>query len=131
MRAVKASGNASTEMRMITILRANAITGWRRRQSLPGKPDFTFRKERVALFVDGCFWHGCPRCHRAPRERADYWAGKVAGNRRRDRRVAEALREAGWRVMRVWEHALASEPAIVARLNRMLAANGRERMKEG
>lgn len=131
MRAVKGRGNASTELRMVAILRANAISGWRRHQSLPGKPDFAFLKEHVAVFVDGCFWHGCPKCHRAPRARADYWAGKIAGNRRRDRRVAAALRALGWKVMRVWEHALANKPAIVARLSKMLAANGRERTKGG
>lgn len=121
MRAVKARGNATTELKMVAILRGNSITGWRRHQPLLGHPDFVFRAERVVVFVDGCFWHGCPKCYRAPKDRAEYWAKKVTGNRRRDRRVSATLRVAGWRVLRVWEHAMKRERVVASRLRRALA----------
>ena len=70
------------------------------------RPDFVFRKERVAVFVDGCFWHGCPKHATWPANRAAWWRAKIEGNRSRDRRVNRALRRAGWRVVRVWEHQL-------------------------
>lgn len=66
MAAVRSTGNRTTELRLASILRANGITGWRRHQPLPGKPDFVFRRERLAVFADGCFWHGCPRHLRMP-----------------------------------------------------------------
>jgi DNA mismatch endonuclease, patch repair protein len=71
------------------------------------RPDFVFRTERLAVFVDGCFWHGCPRHVTWPRQNAAFWRRKIEGNRARDRRVDRALRAAGWRVLRIWEHALA------------------------
>ena len=121
MRAVKSCGNETTELKMVTILRGNSITGWRRHQPLPGHPDFVFRAERVAVFVDGCFWHGCPKCYRAPKDRAEYWAKKVAENRRRDRCVSATLRIAGWRVIRFWEHEMKRERVVASRLCRALA----------
>lgn len=105
---------------MVTILRANAISGWRRHPPLPGRPDFVFRAQRVALFIDGCFWHGCPKCYRAPKDRAAYWSRKVDGNRKRDRHASAQLRASGWRVMRIWEHDLKRERGVAERLCRML-----------
>ena len=107
MAAIRGSGNAATELRMMALLRAHRITGWRRGQRVFGKPDFVFRCERVAVFVDGCFWHGCPRHATQPQTRAAYWAAKFARNQARDREVTRTLRRAGWTVLRVWECALA------------------------
>ncbi len=101
--AVRSTGNRSTELRMAGILRKLGLSGWRRHQPLPGRPDFAWRRERVALFVDGCFWHGCPRCYSAPKHNGSFWARKLAENTARDRRVNAELRRAGWRVIRVWE----------------------------
>ena len=120
MRAVKGRNNASTELRMVRILKSKAITGWRRHQSLPGRPDFAFRAKRVALFVDGCFWHGCPRCYRAPKSRASYWSQKVEANRKRDKRANAQLRAAGWKVIRVWEHDMSRSHSVASRIGRML-----------
>lgn len=105
MSAIRGSGNKDTELRMITLLRAHGITGWRRNARILGKPDFVFRRERVALFVDGCFWHGCPKPKHAPlpKTRTEWWAAKFARNKARDREVTCALRKRGWRVLRVWE----------------------------
>lgn len=106
MALVRSTGNASTEQRLIGLFRAHGITGWRRGARLPGKPDFVFRSEKVAVFVDGCFWHGCPRHGHTPSSRLEYWAPKLARNAKRDRSVARELRARGWTVLRVWECAL-------------------------
>lgn len=68
------------------------------------RSDLVFTRARVAIFVDGCFWHGCPVHHTVAKRNADYWAAKVAGNRARDERVTALLTEAGWTVLRFWEH---------------------------
>jgi DNA mismatch endonuclease (patch repair protein) len=120
MRAVKSRGNLSTEMKMAKILRANSIKGWNRHLPLFGRPDFAFRRERVALFVDGCFWHGCPRCYRAPVDRSDYWSAKVQRNRRRDKLVNATLAATGWHVVRVWEHSLKQEKVVAGKVKRAL-----------
>jgi DNA mismatch endonuclease, patch repair protein len=66
MSHIRSHGNKDTELRLMQIFRAARNTGWRRKQNLPGKPDFVFRNARVAVFVDGCFWHGCPKHYRPP-----------------------------------------------------------------
>ena len=101
--AVRSKGNRSTELRMATLLRVWGLCGWRRHKPLPGRPDFTWERERVTLFVDGCFWHGCPRCYVAPRNNSSFWSDKLAENRERDKRVSAELRRQGWKVVRVWE----------------------------
>jgi len=111
MALVRSRGNASTEQRMVRLLRAHGITGWRRGAPLLGKPDFVFRGSKLAVFVDGCFWHGCPRHGHTPRSRVAYWVAKLARNTRRDRTVTRALRASGWTVLRVWECDLVQEQA--------------------
>ncbi len=77
-----------------------------RRVSLAVRPDFVFPKLKLAVFVDGCFWHGCPKHGTQPKGNAAFWRKKISGNRTRDRRVNRELRKSGWRVLRIWEHAL-------------------------
>ena len=88
--------------RVVEILRGAGITGWRRHLPLPGRPDFTFSKQRVCIFVHGCFWHDCPRCKKRSKTRPGYWAKKIASNRKRDQRVARELKRRGYRVSIVW-----------------------------
>lgn len=107
MSRIRGKGNASTEKRMIQLFREHSIKGWRRNWPLPGKPDFVFPKLRVALFVDGCFWHRCPKCYRKPATNAEFWEAKITRNVARDKEVNRELKKRGWRVARVWEHALA------------------------
>lgn len=109
MASVRSSGNKSTELRLMAIFRAERIQGWRRGSTIKGKPDFVFPKSRVAVFVDGCFWHGCPIHGRRPKSREDFWDAKIAGNQLRDRLVNSSLRSAGWKVVRVWEHELSAK----------------------
>jgi DNA mismatch endonuclease (patch repair protein) len=113
MSLIRSRGNKATELRLIAIFREFGITGWRRNQALLGKPDFIFRRERVVVFVDGCFWHGCPKCYRRPGSNRKYWDAKIAANRKRDRYVSRELRGLGWQVVRIWQHQL-DKPARVA-----------------
>jgi DNA mismatch endonuclease, patch repair protein len=103
MAAVKPHGNRSTEAKILKILKEARLTGWRRQYPLPGTPDFCWPGKRVVLFVDGCFWHGCPHCYKLPKSNVRFWRQKVVDNRKRDRRVDRLLRHKGWTVLRVWE----------------------------
>jgi DNA mismatch endonuclease (patch repair protein) len=124
MAAVRSTHNRATELKLIAIMRAFGITGWRRHPKLPGKPDFVFPKVRLAVFVDGCFWHGCRRHLRLPSAHGGYWKNKISRNIRRDREVVRRLNEAGWRVIRIWEHALRSPRAVARRIASKLAEKG-------
>tara|TARA_Y100001933_G_C18952035_1_gene544209 strand:- start:689 stop:1114 length:426 start_codon:yes stop_codon:yes gene_type:complete len=121
MQAIKSKGNKSTEIRLLLLFRENGIKGWRRHLPLPGKPDFAFPREKLAIFVDGCFWHGCPRCYRRPRKNVEYWDKKIGGNQRRDRKNNRLLRKKGWKVARVWECRLKKPEAAIVRILRMLS----------
>lgn len=131
MARIPGAGNKATELECAKLLRRNRITGWRRNQPLAGKPDFLFRQQRVAIFVDGCFWHDCPRHCRVPSSNRPYWFGKISNNKARDLKVTRTLRAAGWRVVRIWEHELPKrgmrnaergEKRLLAKLRKVLAA---------
>lgn len=97
MSRVRSRGNRSTELRLVKVFKAAGITGWRRNERIFGRPDFVFRKLRIVIFVDGCFWHGCRRHFRQPVDNFDYWDKKITGNRRRDRKVNAKLMRSGLR----------------------------------
>ena len=80
-------------------------------RGLRNKSDIVFTRRRVAVFIDGCFWHGCPEHYFASKTNVDYWEPKIEQNRLRDEAVTAALEEAGWRVIRVWEHECVEEAA--------------------
>lgn len=135
MSLIRSQGNMATELRLVKLMREHRITGWRRqvallvRPSATGRvkvrPDFVFRRERVAVFVDGCYWHGCPRHYRRPKSNRKFWDAKIERNQTRDRLVTRALRKAGWTVLRIWECALSKkrQTGTLARLRR--AVRGR------
>lgn len=106
MARIRSRGNKNTELALMRVFRAHGITGWRRHQPVFGKPDFVFSKLRLAVFVDGCFWHACPSHSRVPAGNRTFWRKKLARNQARDRLVNRVLRAKGWRVIRIWEHAL-------------------------
>ena len=145
MAKVRGWGNASTELKLVAVFRALGITGWRRGVTLSpvavrpamktlrasptsGKsprpfrvrPDFVFPKLKLAVFVDGCFWHGCPIHATQPKQNAKFWREKIAANQARDRLVTRTLRAGGWRIFRLWEHELTRrhERRLLARLRR-------------
>ncbi len=107
MRANRSS-ETGPERLLRKALWAEGLRGYRKNvPSLPGKPDIVFAKRRLCIFVNGCFWHGCPKCGQVrnlrPTRNADYWSQKVQRTVARDERHALELREAGWRVITVWE----------------------------
>jgi DNA mismatch endonuclease, patch repair protein len=109
MAAIRHRGNRSTELTFAGLLRRARVSGWKLHSlEVTGKPDFYFPTRRVAIFVDGCFWHGCPRCFQAPQQNALFWAEKIERNRKRDRKVTRSLRGEGIKVIRLWEHDLQS-----------------------
>lgn len=116
MSKIRSSGNASTELAMVKLLRSSGLKGWRRNYKLVGKPDFVWPREKLILFVDGCFWHGhdCKR-NLVPKRNAKAWADKISNNQSRDRKVTRELKNMGWKVVRVWECSLIKDPNIVIR----------------
>jgi len=118
MSRIRGKGNEDTELFMIGIFRVFHISGSRRNQPLFGKPDFVFPKQRIALFVDGCFWHSCPKHSNMPRNNQEFWRKKLEGNKRRDGYVSRELRKLGWKVVRVWEHELRSPLQVAGKLRK-------------
>lgn len=91
------------------------MRGYRKHPPLYGKPDLVFPRYKLAIFVDGCFWHGCPTHFKMPTNNADYWADKIERNQRRDGLVREMLERMDYHVRRLWEHEVKREPGAVLR----------------
>ena len=103
MSKVKSSGNKSTEERLIKLFQTYKITGWRRHYQVIGHPDFVFFFDRIAIFVDGCFWHGHDCRNTRPSDNAEYWQKKRMRNKVHDQMITERFRSRGWLVIRIWE----------------------------
>lgn len=103
MQKVKSSKNKSTEIKLIQYFKAQKIAGWRRNYKIQGKPDFVFPQKRIAIFVDGCFWHGHDCRNTRPKQNAEYWEAKISKNMERDVRTTQYLESLGWHVIRIWE----------------------------
>jgi DNA mismatch endonuclease (patch repair protein) len=133
MAKVRGRGNVTTEAALAQVFRSEGYVGWRRQRTVQGRrragatwrvrPDFLFPARRLAFFVDGCFWHGCPRHGTRPQGNRGFWLRKFRQNRARDRRNGRDLRAAGWRVVRLWEHALKPKcrPVLLRKLRRVFA----------
>lgn len=121
MSKVKSKGNETTELKLARLLRKEGLKGWRRHLLLPGKPDFTWTRKKVVVFVDGCFWHGhdCGK-NITPKTNHEEWASKLKKNRARDQKNSRLLSEKGWTVIRIWECTLRREP--LKALNRIRRA---------
>src|ERR1700728_3052304 len=92
MRAIRSTANATTEKRLISLLLRCRLRGWRvRPKDIPGTPDFVFPRSRLAIFCDGCFFHGCPKCGHIPKTNVAYWRAKILRNRRRDAKGSRKL----------------------------------------
>jgi DNA mismatch endonuclease Vsr len=111
MAAIRGAGNVSTERRLRMNLVRAGVRGWVVRPSgMPGKPDFFFSVASLAVFVDGCFWHGCPNCGHTPKTRRAFWSLKIQRNQARDKRTTASLRARGIAVLRLWECDLREDP---------------------
>lgn len=133
MSRIRGAGNKSTELALVAAFKKAGIKGWRRhvglkfkrelkpgtladakRKSLVVKPDFVFRKERVAVFVDGCFWHQCPLHSKVPENNRGFWERKLQTNVERDVIADNTLKAEGWMVLRIWEHCLRDPQSLRA-----------------
>jgi len=124
MRAVKSKNTRSTELKLMQYFRANHITGWRHNYQVKGHPDFVFLKQRIAIFVDGCFWHGHDCRNTRPADNAEYWTKKREKNIQRDRETTDRFVKRGWRVIRIWECELSSKRFSDTMLALMAQING-------
>jgi DNA mismatch endonuclease (patch repair protein) len=129
MSRIRGHGNQRTDKNVVILFRKIGIKDWRRHQivhfnvkRLHGniasdgtifkaqvRPDFLFSRLKIALFVDGCFWHGCPACYRKPKSRRAFWMAKILRNKERDQFQLRQLKRTGWRVIRIREHELLRE----------------------
>ena len=128
MSSIRGCGNLSTEWRLRARLISCGISGWHvNSKNVVGRPDFLFCRFRVAVFVDGCFWHGCRFCRKIPASNRKYWLNKINNNQKRDRKVNRSLRKSGWRVIRFWEHEMYQNPEKVLETikNALIKGNGR------
>lgn len=120
MKRVK-STNTSIEIKIRKELWRNGLRGWRvHPKNVPGKPDIIFRRKKVVVFIDGCFWHGCPVCDRSPKSGNAYWENKISRNMARDRKYNELLINDGWSVIRLWEHEVTKD--LTGCVSKILAA---------
>lgn len=124
MARIRARGNKTTEWRLRAHLMRAGISGWRMHGGLLGRPDFVFPKAKLAVFVDGCFWHFCPTCGHLPRSNVGYWTEKLRRNRIRDRHYKRQLEKLGWCVLRLWEHEVRESPESAVEVIR---SRGRKR----
>ena len=121
MSKVRSKGNKSTELRLIEAFHEYEIAGWRRNYPVKGHPDFVFMNRRIAVFVDGCFWHGRDCRNTRPKENEEFWAAKRERNIRRDREVTSHFERRGWTVIRIWECELKKKnlPELMLKLDQM------------
>ena len=141
MSRIRGKGNKTTEVALAAALRKAGISGWRRHVTLKPKlmpkrastkvkpevlivkPDFIFRQVKLAVFVDGCFWHQCPLHSKVPENNREFWEKKLKRNVQRDKFATIALRSAQWRVLRLWEHELADIDRVTRRIANRLDAH--------
>lgn len=145
MSRIRGKGNKTTELALVAAFHQAGIKGWRRHvpcrvkgkstrfSTLAGKPppvlvikpDFVFRTQRIAVFVDGCFWHQCPLHSKVPASNRAFWERKLRRNVQRDREANKALKADEWTVIRIWEHDVLDPQCLshaIARVRRRLLA---------
>ena len=123
---------SALEVRFRKELFSRGIRGYRITLRLPGRPDIVYPGARLAVFVHGCFWHGCPICRLPePKANGEFWQHKRAENAARDERVVEALRDAGWRTEVVWEHEIRASLDDPVRRIQALVDEGRSVQAKG
>jgi len=108
--------DTTPELKIRRLLRERGIRGYRIHYDLPGKPDIVFVRKKIAIFIDGCFWHKCPVCFTEPETRKDFWLDKINRNVARDRKINEELLSLGWKVLRFWEHDIKKDPESVLKI---------------
>lgn len=130
MAAIRGKGNRTTEWRLRSRMMQSGMKGWKvASNNVARKPDFLFERDRVAVFVDGCFWHGCSLCRNIPASNHSFWLKKIRSNKDRDTKVTRTLRKIGWRVVRFWEHEIKKNPGECIPSLGVLLKPGRNRSR--
>jgi DNA mismatch endonuclease (patch repair protein) len=137
MASIKGKHGKSTERKLRMALMRAGLRGWKLHpQGIQGNPDVYFPRTKTVVFVDGCFWHGCPKCGHVPHTNSAFWQAKFSRNQERDISNTQTLKRNGMRVVRIWEHSLAnarSTAATIGRIKRLLvnskSSNGVSRAK--
>ena len=112
MKKVRSKNNKSTELKLIQIFKENNIHGWRRNYKVKGHPDSVFLTKKIAIFVDGCFWHGHDCRNTKPKDNQEYWDKKRERNMKHDKEITEYFENRGWTVIRIWECELKNKKAL-------------------
>jgi len=122
MKKVRSNKNKSTELKLIKLFKEYGITGWKRNYKVKGHPDFVFLKQRVAVFVDGCFWHGHDCRNTRPKNNEEYWSNKRERNIKHDKQITELFESRGWHVLRIWECELKkqNQAATISRIKQVI-----------
>jgi DNA mismatch endonuclease (patch repair protein) len=131
MKGVRGKGNKTTEARLRAAIISGGLSGWKLNfKGIRGSPDFYFPVEQLAVFADGCFWHGCKACGHVPAKNRPFWKAKIDSNRRRDTRTTVVLRRSGVSVLRIWEHEVRQSPKLcVNKIRARLTAKVRKGRK--
>lgn len=103
MSKVRSKGNKSTELKLIQYFKENDIHGWKRGYNVKGHPDFVFLDKKIAIFVDGCFWHGHDCRNTRPSDNQEFWQKKRERNMKHDQEITALFESRGWTVFRIWE----------------------------
>ena len=114
------SKNTKPEVILAKLLKKSKIKGFKTQYNIEGKPDIAFPKQKIAIFLDGCFWHCCPIHCKKPKSNKAYWLPKLRGNVNRGKVIVKHLRTQGWKVIRVWEHELRHRAKTVAKIKKKL-----------
>lgn len=104
------SRNTGPEVILRKMLSKHKVRGYRLQYNIFGRPDLAFPKKRLAVFIDGCFWHKCPLCFVKPSSHIEFWEEKIKNNLKRDKEANRLLANNGWKVLRIWEHELKKDP---------------------
>lgn len=104
------SSSTGPELTLRKLLFQAGLRGYRLNYKLAGKPDIVFTRRKIAIFVDGCFWHKCPRDYKEPATNKVFWEHKIESNLIRDKEVNKILKRREWTVLRIWEHDLKKDP---------------------
>lgn len=113
MASVRSQGNKSTEIKLIMAFKERGIKGWRRNYPVKGHPDFVFLDRHIAVFVDGCFWHGHNCRNITPANNKEYWDSKRSRNIEHDKQINDLLVSRGWTIVRIWECELKKKNALL------------------
>jgi len=116
MSNVRSKNNKTTEWKFRAALIRNGYRGWKVRPKIDFSPDFIFQNKKIAIFIDGCFWHGCRKCKKIPSSNHNYWFQKIKNNRKRDKKANNDLKCDGWIVLRFWEHEIKNRKDYLLRL---------------